>query len=257
MKYHLICSCIKCKTELTTANLNIHYDNCLTNTCKNCNTVINNNKKFCNRSCAAIYNNKYRTPESRQQQAKTVSQTLTGKTRKPRKSTNKRICSERTDKCVLCTNTFTTTNAKRNVCDNHIVNNRSYIKTRFCPSCNIQEFTFGRFQHEFCPSCRTITEYRGLCNFTHDLRNYPNEYDLILLEEHGMFHPKKNPKGVSRDHMYSVHDGYHNKVDPSILKHPANCSIMLQTNNTIKHSTSSITYEELLERIRIWDEKYN
>lgn len=71
-----------------------------------------------------------------------------------------------------------------------------------------------------------------------------------------MFHPKKNPKGVSRDHLYSVYDGYTNKVDPGIMKHPANCQLILQCDNTRKNSNSSITLDELLVRIHDWNKRY-
>lgn len=251
MKFHLYCSCLKCKIEITTANLNMHFEKCQIKKCLFCESFIEFSKKFCNSSCSAKYNNLYRTKESRQKQAISVSKTMIG-----RKNPNTKPLIF--GNCVICDEQFSTKKPHRNVCDLHISSsNKSHVKIRNCPKCNKREFTYGRFQHKLCPSCRPLKEYRNLCNFTHDLRNYPNEYDLSLLEEYGMFHPKKNPKGVSRDHMYSVHDGYHNKVDPAILKHPANCSIMLQVDNTIKHSTSSITYEDLLERIRIWDEKYN
>ncbi|AQW89010.1 hypothetical protein FDH34_gp435 [Serratia phage BF] len=244
---HKKCSCLKCHEEISTCNIKSHYEKCQTNSCLFCSKLIHSTKKFCNSSCAAKYNNSNRTKEQLQAKAASISKSLS--------TTYNYVCQ-------LCENEKTTTDRKRKLCEDCSTKisphrSRKFVNIRNCPKCNIKEISLGCFRHELCPSCRTITEYRGLCNFTHDLRNYPNEYDLILLEEHGMFHPKKNPKGVSRDHMYSVHDGYHNKVDPSILKHPANCSIMLQTNNTIKHSTSSITYEELLERIRIWDEKYN
>lgn len=239
MKYHLYCSCTKCKVELTTANLNSHFEKCQTNACLTCNKFVTRGKQFCNSSCAATYNNKHRTrrPSS-----------------KPR-PTHHYLCQ-------CCKLEKVSTDRRRKLCEDCSVKlsphrDRKSVNVRTCPKCNTEEISLGRFQHELCPSCRTITEYRGLCNFTHDLRNYPEEYDLSLLEEHGMFHPKKNPTGVSRDHLYSVYDGYHNKVDPSLLKHPANCAIMLQTDNSSKHSSSSITYEELLERIRIWDAKYD
>jgi len=59
--------------------------------------------------------------------------------------------------------------------------------------------------------------------------------------------------GVSRDHLYSVYDGFSNKIDPKILKHPANCRLMIHSENSRKHKTSSITLNELKERIKIWD----
>lgn len=244
---HIKCSCLKCKAVISTCNISSHYEKCQINSCLTCQKNIHSNKKFCDSSCSAKYNNSNRTVEQLQATAASISKSLS--------NTYHYICQ-------LCEEEKTTTERRRKLCldcSNIVSPNkiRNSINVRNCPNCNKKEISLGRFQHKFCPNCRTITEYRGLCNFTHDLKLYPNEYDLSLLEVHGMFHPKKNPKGVSRDHMYSVHDGYHNKVDPSILKHPANCQIILQSDNTIKHSTSCITYEELIERIQQWNLKYN
>jgi hypothetical protein len=65
--------------------------------------------------------------------------------------------------------------------------------------------------------------------------------------------------GVSRDHLYSILDGYTNKIDPKLLSHPANCRIMVHNGpngNNSKNSKSSITLEELKIRINIWTKKY-
>ena len=56
--------------------------------------------------------------------------------------------------------------------------------------------------------------------------------------------------------MYSVKDGFLNKVDPKILAHPANCRLIRQGENASKKNKSCITLEELLERIKNWDQKY-
>jgi hypothetical protein len=59
--------------------------------------------------------------------------------------------------------------------------------------------------------------------------------------------------GVSRDHMFSIKDGYRMHISPEILAHPANCQLLLHGDNMRKHVHSSITLDELLERIRMWD----
>lgn len=56
--------------------------------------------------------------------------------------------------------------------------------------------------------------------------------------------------------MYSVRDGFINKINPDIIKHPANCRLMIHNENNKKHSSSTITIGELLERIKEWDLKY-
>ena len=67
---------------------------------------------------------------------------------------------------------------------------------------------------------------------------------------------KNNLNGVSKDHIYSVHDGFKNNVDYEIIKHPANCQLMKHIDNNKKKCQSLITLNELLERIKKWNEKF-
>lgn len=75
-----------------------------------------------------------------------------------------------------------------------------------------------------------------------------------LVEKYGWYHPKKNINGVSRDHMYSVKDGWDNNVPLEIIKHPANCKIMPIIENKKKGSKSSITLQELYQRIEDFEQ---
>lgn len=129
------------------------------------------------------------------------------------------------------------------------------INTRICSCCNKIEHSKYRFQSDYCKVCNK-SYYRLLCNFTFDLRKYPCEFDLSLLERYGMFNPKTNPTGVSRDHIISVHFGRTNNIDPNILSHPANCRLMLQSENSKKHVKCDMTLEDLLIKITEWDTKY-
>ena len=52
--------------------------------------------------------------------------------------------------------------------------------------------------------------------------------------------------------MVSIKTGFDLGINPEIIKHPANCKIMLHKQNQSKREKSSITIEELLERIRTW-----
>jgi hypothetical protein len=95
-----------------------------------------------------------------------------------------------------------------------------------------------------------------MCEFDFDVGDYGVELDTPLLKEHGWYSPTNkgnNLGGVSRDHMYSVLDGFKNKIDPEIIKHPMNCELLLQTDNSKKKGKSSITLEELLVRIKTWE----
>jgi hypothetical protein len=52
--------------------------------------------------------------------------------------------------------------------------------------------------------------------------------------------------------MFSVHDGFVNRVHPKTLSHPANCELITKEDNYKKGKNSSITLEQLLKRIEEW-----
>ena len=103
--------------------------------------------------------------------------------------------------------------------------------------------------------------YRTACRFTFALNKYPNEFDFDLIRKHGWFQatnrPRPNLAGVSRDHIISVMYGFNNQIDPKLLAHPANCQLLIHTENIRKGSNLVITVEELKEKIKLWDEKYS
>jgi hypothetical protein len=110
-----------------------------------------------------------------------------------------------------------------------------------------------------------IRTYRARASFKFNVYDYPTEFNLKLIKKYGWYSPngykKRNKKvnlsGVSRDHLYSILDGFKNNINSKILSHPANCKIVEHyKNNTSKGSKSSITLEELHEKIRLWDKKY-
>lgn len=101
--------------------------------------------------------------------------------------------------------------------------------------------------------------YRLQCQFNFNLSDYPNEFDFDLIRKYGWYKAKNhgnNLGGVSRDHMYSIMEGYRNGVDPRIISHPANCRLVRHSENISKLDGSVITLEQLIERIKKWDEKY-
>jgi hypothetical protein len=104
---------------------------------------------------------------------------------------------------------------------------------------------------------RLITDdkivYYKQCKFKFNVYQHPNIIGFNLLKEHDWYHSQHNKNGLVRDHMVSVSYGWYNKIDPSIISHPANCHIMLATDNIKKNDGISLTVEELLARIRNWD----
>ena len=102
--------------------------------------------------------------------------------------------------------------------------------------------------------------YKFDCFFVFSLNDYPDEFDFDLIRQFGWYSPdtskKPNKNGVSRDHMVSVMFGYKNNIDPKYIGHPANCKLLRQLDNVSKLDKCSITFDELLERIKVWEDKY-
>ena len=125
--------------------------------------------------------------------------------------------------------------------------------TKHCPKCK----TVGtvKYYSKLCDGCKVafIGSYKLCCKFKFNVYEHPTKFDLELLETHGWYSASNrggNLNGVSRDHMYSVSDGFINKIDPIIIAHPANCRLIIHRINQKKHSKSSITLDELYDRIK-------
>lgn len=135
-----------------------------------------------------------------------------------------------------------------------------------CTHCN-SDLPFNKRRYKFCSQqCRSLCSrddslqsYRLQCKFNFNLSDYPSEFNFNLVKEHGWYSAKNkgnNLYGVSRDHMYSVRMGFDNNINPKIISHPANCRLMLHSENVSKGTDCTITYDELLDRIKKWDDKY-
>lgn len=104
---------------------------------------------------------------------------------------------------------------------------------------NYEEFEFYRKESHWCYVTWAI------------LKKIPE--NAALLKEFGVYSVKKNPTGVSRDHMYSRYAGFENSVFPDILRHPANLKLLQQNKNRDKGRKSSIELEELFELIKNYE----
>lgn len=143
---------------------------------------------------------------------------------------------------------------------------RSYQKV--CENCN-KNFESKTKKQKYCSrKCASLSrykndgsleEYRRKCAFRFNLKDFPEEFDFSLVEEYGWYSASNkgnNLGGVSRDHIVSVQYGHENDIDPKIISHPANCQLMRQTENSSKNSGCSITLDELIKRIDLWDLRY-
>ena len=90
--------------------------------------------------------------------------------------------------------------------------------------------------------------------FTFNMGLFPNEFSLKKMQN--MFHPFKNKNGYTRDHILSIFDGFNLNILPEYIKHPANCELLLHSENSRKNKNSSVTKEKLLEKIKKWETKY-
>lgn len=195
------------------AKYNANPKNC-SNT--DCNTVLAYEKRhltYCSRSCAATVNNKSRDPNIKTGPQKTIFP-------------------------------------------------YSRVTFRTCTVCS-KPFRFKKGNHKFqcsddCFYSLRISDkdlYRKDCNFKLNKNDHPVLFDSDLISEYGWYSPsnkKNNLTGVSWDHLFRVSDGWKLRVNPEIMKHPANAELIPHTANQSRIS-SQITYEELLERISMWE----
>jgi hypothetical protein len=209
-------------------------------------------KKFCSKSCSAISNNKLKD-HSKQKS------TITKRFRD--------LYDEKPSRCSRCTEPMPYEKRRNLLCEPCRIEKKLISQAQPVQRiCKCGKNT--KSQHsKFCDTCiGGVRHYRSLASFNFNVYDFPEEFDLSLIQLHGWYSPNgygkrnKNPNldGVSRDHMLSISDGFENGYDPKTLGHPANCRIMIHNgpggNNS--KSKSSITWNDLLSRIKIWDEKY-
>ena len=202
--------------------------------CKFCGSEFIGDKKetaFCSHNCSASYNNTIR-------------------------KCKKRTYSEQGMKNIL------DANIKRYNSQEY------YINPNHCIECG-GKLSYNYRNRKFCNiNCKRKYERKNLneyqkyykeCQFEFNLSDYPNEFNFKLIEEYGWYRAKNhgdNLNGISRDHMISVKFGYENNISSEIIKHPANCQLMLHSENDKKNTNCSITIKELLLKINNWNNKY-
>lgn len=209
--------------KMSRLNLKVKFK--IETNCKECGKIfdryiINSTNYFCSSKCSTTFNNR-------------------GKIKSI--ETKNKI-----SKSLLLTNSF-------------IPKKKKIKKLTPCKFCNKSD-NMKKYK-SICDVCRIdyYKFYRPSCLFKFNIHVYPNEFNMNLVEEHGWYSPvnrNNNIYGVSKDHIYSIMDGFKNGISPEILSHPANCQLLLQTENFIKKDTSDITLEELKIKIFEWNKKY-
>jgi hypothetical protein len=142
-------------------------------------------------------------------------------------------------------------------------------KPKLCPNCFIK-IDYLKRKLTYCSKpCRNeynrknmdvFNSYKADSAFKFSLNEFPNEFDFSLIKKFGWYSPSNSKKpnigGVSRDHMISVKEGFKLGIEPKLLNHPANCQLMVHSDNISKNKKSSLTLDELIVRINAWDLKY-
>ena len=153
--------------------------------------------------------------------------------------------------------------------DDYDENIGAYVKK--CELCG-KEFITKKHNQRFCSyvcsakhrnlykkkSKTKLELYKRQCQFAFALKDFPEEFNFSLINENGWYKAKNhgdNLNGVSRDHMYSINEGFKNGVDPYYISHPANCELLLHPDNAAKNVNCSISKDELMKRIREWENR--
>ena len=178
-------------------------------------------QRFCSEKCARAFSTKEKRQEINEKVRKTFSE--------KQKSTPKVL------QCKRCNKTFS-----------------SKKKTQFFCSKSCSNKTRGTVS-------KLTRKYKLLTTFRFSLNQFPDEFDFSLIEKHGWYkavNRGNNLGGVSRDHRLAVMDGFKQRINPLLLAHPANCRLLVHSENVSKGCKSELTIEVLLERLSKWNAKY-
>lgn len=174
--------------------------------------------KFCSKKCARSY----ATSEDRKAINKIVSEKLSGRSGS---GSGPQKCELIIKRCSGCNKLFTVSATNRD---------KSYC-SRSC------------FEKWWSISDEKL-EYRKRCQFEFNVWNYPEWFDLNLINRLGWYKPSNkgnNLDGVSRDHMFSIKQGWELSIDPYLLSHPANCQLLSHKQNNSKNSNCSVSLKKL------------
>ena len=218
--------------------------------CNNCGIEFSHRdtRKFCCKSCAAKFNNMHRDSTIRDKQRQTLLDTLSKRPKKEKIVKVRRDMKERKIKLKSARKT------------KEIPGPLSKIYILRCKHSG--ELFVSRAFSKYSPRYRHLYSREGKAayKFTFNIYDYPDLFDLSLINEHGWYSVGgKNSKpinktGCSRDHRVSINDAIANGYDPFYIKHPLNCQLMLHRDNKMKHTRSSIPYAKLVESINAYEE---
>jgi hypothetical protein len=135
----------------------------------------------------------------------------------------------------------------------------TFLKQITCKKCKKLKYISHKATSYYCHKCRTETKplYWLDCRFKISFQEFPELYDFNLFNKYGWYQPTSatnpNVTGVTWDHLYRIADGFKNNIPPEIIKHPANAEMVPFKENHKRSNKSTITLEELYNRISQWE----
>ena len=190
--------------------------------------------QFCSSSCSAKHNNALMTSASRQKQQTSLRLYFESKPKKPRVTAQLSKSVAKQNKPV----------------DPYQETQYSYSKVHLC-ICEVTKKSFySQYWRRYSSEAALLERkrYRYACDFTFSPYN-PQLLGYDILLKNGLYHPRKNLTGVSRDHRFSVADGWSKRVEPSVMSHPSNCRLILHSDNNSKKTKSEISLQQLYDLI--------
>ena len=196
--------------------------------------------KFCNSSCSATYTNKNRSEEEIKLRVEAI--------RKKHNCDGLNAIELHQHRRNLVNSKKLAVEVCGPICMVYLIN---------CKKCS-RDYYAWRQSSKYCTQCilndRKI--YRASCKFYLNNKDNSFLFNAELIKKYGWYAPhnssKPNLKGVTWDHLFRIEDGYLLNVNSAIMSHPANAELVPWEQN-IARKKSMITYDELLERIKLYE----
>lgn len=227
--------------------------------CLNCQKELlsRDQKKFCSTSCSATFNNCRRGPRSLETKEK-IRNSLKIFLEKLSEDEYKEYMRKTHPRSKVVIEKPKNKKTKPEIIG-------PYTKIYLCTCKHSGKQFYSKTVKQIHPDLRqNRSQYGYSCRFNFGISNYPEWFPdaSSLIKKYGWYSTPgsrkgiRNVNGISRDHLYSVSDGWTNNVPPEIIRHPANCELVPHKENQSKKTKSKITLTELYQRIDRFNQMY-
>jgi hypothetical protein len=226
--------CIYTRKIISAKNIDAHYNSLfgsfsLVHTCDGCGKFISDRTKYCSASCRTTIANKHRPPKSQ----------------------------ETKDKISEKVNISNALNIRK-----IYIAEYSKLYHNNCKKCKY--FWIDQKSKKLCEKCSEKDSIKSLNRrnrsqflFNFNILEYPDLFDISQIQLLGWYSPAKktdrNLNGLTRDHIISVSAAIKNNYNPYYIRHPINCKIMTQSENSTKKTKSHLPYAKLKALVILYD----